>query len=490
MTTMRAGLGFATLMLAMQFAWAQGGGSSGGPATTVREAAQKAVVSNPEVQARWHTFLAASEEQDIARGGYLPRLDLSAGAGRERQTDPGLTDRDYNRSNAGLTLTQMLWDGLSTRNEVARLGYTKLARYYEVLDASENTALEALRAYEDVLRYRELVRLAQDNYVQHKQTFDQIEQRVQAGVGRRVDLEQASGRLALAESNLLTEAANLHDVSARYLRVVGELPAERLSPSPLLKEGIPPAVGEALRLAYEASPAFNAALENVRAAQAQVQQRRSRYQPRVDLRARGDRGRNIDGIDGRSTNEVVELVLNYNLFNGGADRAAVRESAERLNLARDLRDRSCRDLRQTLSIAFNDVRRLQEQLRFLDQHQLSIAKAREAYRRQFDLGQRTLLDLLDTENEYFQARRAYVNGLHDMAIAHGRTLAGMGRLLPTLQVSRPDLPSAAQIGQDREATDPATACPPEAPVMEEPDRAALLRRAMEGARPANTPERR
>jgi len=67
-----------------------------------------------------------------------------------------------------------------------------------------------------VLRYRELSTLAQENFAQHEQVFNQIQQRVQAGVGRRVDLEQAGGRLALAQSNLLTDASNLHDVSARY----------------------------------------------------------------------------------------------------------------------------------------------------------------------------------------------------------------------------------------------------------------------------------
>lgn len=83
-----------------------------------------------------------------------------------------------------------------------------------------------------------------------------------------------------------------------------------------------------------------------------------------------------------------------------------------------------------MSIAWKDIHTLQRQLGYLDHHQLAIAKAREAYRKQFDIGQRTLLDLLDTENEYFQSRRAYTNAQFDHAIAHARTLAGMGKLLP------------------------------------------------------------
>ncbi|MDY0013010.1 MAG: TolC family outer membrane protein [Rhodocyclaceae bacterium] len=457
--------------------------ASTAPAATVREAAQKAVLTNPEVQARWHLFLSAAQEQEVARGGYLPRVDLSAGVGREHQHDPGLGDRDYTRRGATLSLSQMVYDGFATASEVSRLGHAKLTRYYELMDASEGAALEAARAYGDVLRYRELVKLAQDNYVQHKQVFDQIAERVKAGVGRRVDLEQASGRLALAESNLLTEASNLHDVSARYQRIVGEVPAAALPPLELGREGIPPAVAEALRQAYTGSPAYAAAAENVRAAQAELEGRRSRFQPRVDLRARQDVGQNIDGVDGHSNTRVVELVLNYNLFNGNADKAALGQYAERLNAARDQRDKSCRDIRQTLSIAHNDVQRLEEQLRYLDQHQLAIAKARDAYRKQFDIGQRTLLDLLDTENEYFQARRAYISAVFDQTIAKVRTLAGMGRLLPTLKVSRGDLPSLASLGQAPEEVDAATACPAEAPGMIQIDKEAILAEALKNAPP-------
>ena len=451
------------------------------PVLNVRDAAQKAIVTNPEVEAKWHAFRAAMNEQDVARGGYLPRVDLSAGIGRERLDAPGGSVLNYTRSGTTLSLTQMLYDGFATRSEVARLGYAKLTRYYEVLDAAESTALEAVRAYEDILRYRELMNLARENYVQHKFLFDQIMERVQAGVGRRVDLELASGRLALAESNLLTEATNLHDVSARYLRIVGETPADNLSPANLSTRNVPPAIAEALKLAYEGNPAFNAAIENIRAAKSELDGKDAPFQPRVDFRARQDLTDNYLGVEGQRTQQVVELVLSYNLYKGGSDTAAKRQYNERLNLAKDLRDKSCRDIRQTLTIAHNDITRLEEQLRYLNQHQLATSKAREAYRSQFDIGQRTLLDLLDTENEYFQAKRAYTNAQHDQIIAKARTLAGMGRLLQALEISRDTMPTLEEIGQDRVGIDPDSACPAAAPAMTAFDKQAILDEALKAS---------
>jgi len=449
----------------------------------LRDAAQKAVVTNPEVQASWHAFRAAEAEQRVARGGYFPQLDLSAGVGRERLKRPGSSTDEFARNSAVLSLNQMVYDGFFTRGEVGRLGYAKLARYYELVEVSEGAALEAVRAYSDVLRYRELVRLAQENYVQHRQIHDQIGERAGAGVGRRVDLEQAAGRLALAESNLLTEVSNLHDVSARYLRIVGEVPPGELAPlAPQASLGnLPASTGEALRDAFVSSPALNAAVENVRAGQAQIESRRAAFQPRLDLRARQSLDRNFEGVSGVTRDGVVELVASYNLYRGGADQARLRQSAEALDQARDLREKACRDLRQTLSIAYNDVQRLVEQLRYLDQHQLSIEKARGAYRNQFDIGQRTLLDLLDTENEYFEARRAYVNASYDQLIAQARALNGMGRLMTALAVAREDLPAAGEIGQDRSGIDPASVCPPESPQPLVIDKDALLAEAMRAA---------
>lgn len=437
------------------------------------QAARKAVASNPEVQARWHGFLAAGNERDVARGGYFPQLDLRGSVGRESRVTPTLGNLGtYNFDGVQLTLNQMLFDGLFTPNEVKRLGYAKLTRYYELAEASETAALEAVRAYADVVRYRELVEAAKKNYADHKQTAGQVEERASAGVGRRVDVEQAVGRLALAESNLLTELTNLHDVSARYLRIVGEKPPAELPKLPdQFKIGTMPASTEVLmREGLPGSPTINAAFENVRAFRTAIDTRKSAYMPRLDLRGYMTRDHNALGAFGNTRVNGVELVLNYNLFRGGADMARERQAVDLHEQARDLKEKACRDVRQTLSIAFSDVRSLNEQLRYLDQHRLSTEKAHEAYRQQFEIGQRTLLDLLDSQNEFFQATRAYLNAHYNHIVAQARTLSGMGQLVPVLNVTRGDVPSPQDAGQDRAGLDPSELCPMEESVVDSMDK--------------------
>lgn len=442
-----------TLAMAPVAAWAEVG--------TLKDAVQQAVLKNPEVLTRWHGFKAATENIDAVKGGYRPTVDLTADIVRERQHSPTIQD-SYTRNAASLILNQMLFDGHFTRNQVAKFNYAQRVRYDELLDTAETTALEAMRAYTDVLRYRKLHQLAVENYAHHRKVFEQIQQRVKSGVGRQVDFEQASGRLALAESNLLTEDSNLHDVSARYQRIVGTLPPENMADLPDMTAGIPASSDAALRAAYGQNPALAAAQENIVAAQSDAKIRHAKFLPRIDLRAQEDVGRNLGGIRGNANTTNIGLLLNYNFYNGGADKATERQYWEQVNVAKDMRDKTCRDIRQTLYIAYNDVKRLKEQMGYLEQHMLSQQKAITAYYKQFDIGQRTLLDLLDSENEVFQAKRAYQNAYYDYLFALGRSHAAMGDLVKSLEVRQLDTTALVQANEVA-AFDPDTACPIEAP---------------------------
>lgn len=424
----------------------------------LRDAVAKAVLQNPEVKLRYHTYLSTGHDLRAVEGGFLPRVDLEAFAGRESRKTPLSPTEDYDHSGASLQIRQLLFDGFATRNDVRRLSHFRQNRYYEFLAAADDIALEATRAYIDVLRFRRLSELARDNFVIHRDLHRQLAEKTAAGVGRRVDLEQAAGRLALAESNWLTEAGNLHDVSARYTRIVGEAPPPVLAKLADLTPGLPRGV-EVMETAVRSNPNFLAAVASVRTARADAQIRTGTHWPSLELRARTSHDRNQDGLSGTSRDNVVQLVMNYNLYKGGTDSARIRQFAEQLNAAYNLRDKACRDVQQTMQIAWNDMQRLQDQINLLEQYELSTAKARDAYRQQFDIGQRSLLDLLDTENELFSARRTLSSAEHDLQLAVARSLAASGRLLPSLEV-RHLIEGGPETGPGTQPDDDALLCDP------------------------------
>lgn len=449
-----------------------------GGVSSMKDAAQLAVLKSPEVLSRWHAFREAEEEVGVARGGFLPRVDLSAGTGQNERKQSELNiDQSYSGSESSLSLRQMLFDGFATSNEVKRLGRAKLVRYFELLDASENVALEAARAYLDVQRFRAQVALAEDNYIQHQAAHEQLKKRAQSGVGKRVDVDQAASRLALADVNLTTAYANLHDVTARYVRIVGQAPAKDLPPPTQLAQSFPANADAALGVALKSNPALRASVENIEASQYDLDARRAAFMPKFDLVARRDDYSNYEDAGARDDTRL-EVRMNFNLFNGGSDAARSRQYRERKNVALDLREKACRDLRQTLSIAYNETQRLNDQLSYIALQVALVEKTRTAYRDQFNIGQRTLLDLLNTQNEYFDARRSQVNAEADLSIAYLRSYAGMGNLLERLGLKRVD---ADNVVPDDELTpvDLAQMCPPTLPVDTALDREALNRKARE-----------
>ncbi|HPI61096.1 MAG TPA: TolC family outer membrane protein [Zoogloea sp.] len=429
---------------------------------TLPDAIEKAVLRNPEVLARLHNYQASDAERDVARGGLFPRIDLQGYTGRERRETPTSPSDTYTRPGYQLQLRQLLFDGFATGNEVKRLGFARAVRYFELLGTTDEIAYEAARAYLDVQRYRDLSKLAQENWAIHKETVDQIERRVKAGVGRRVDLEQAFGRLALAQSNWLTESSNLHDVSQRYQRVVGEAPADKLEASPALGQQLP-VEKDLLRQAINDNPSFRAAVANIRSSRANIDVQRANNLPTVEFRASTGMDKNLLGVTGETNSTALQVLLNWNLYKGGSDEARIRQSHEQLYNATDLRDKACRDVRQQTAIAWNDVKKLKEQLVYLEQHQLSTEKARDAYRQQFDIGQRSLLDVLNTENELFDAKRATVRARYDLTQAELRVLTQTHRILPAVQLTSVAKTAPEEAGVTDPAQDDVVHCSTELP---------------------------
>lgn len=449
------------------------GQSSAEALVPLKQMVEKVISSNPEVQARYHDYLGAGYEQDVVKGGFLPKADIVSTYRDQEEMDGGISKRigtAVPRSNNELVLRQMIFDGFATSSEVNRLGHAKRVRFYELQAAMQDTTLEFMRSYIDTLRYRQLSDYAKTNYVVHRQLFDRIKERVDAGVARKVDLEQASGRLALAESNLLTESTNLHDVTARMQRLMGELPPATLEQPEFYKAGAEPTATDALRVAYLHNPNILSTSEDIQAAKDEVKTREAKYMPRLDLQARKNLGTSSDGRNSTSAADLLELTMNFNLFNGGSDKALVSQTIEKMNSATDQRDKACVDTRQLVTIAYNDIVQLKEQMEYRDRHQKAIENARGAYRKQFDIGQRTLLDLLDTENEYFQARRAYSNTEYDIQTAYTRLYASQGELLNKIGSTRQGLPEV-----NREAyMDGANVCQAVAATQVNVDKEALL----------------
>jgi len=393
----------------------------------------------PDIRAAQANRRAAAELVDQARGAYFPSADLLLGTGREETDSPGTRfagqEAHLNRRESELTVTQLLFDWGATEGQVRRFAERADGANYQVASAGEAVALRAGLAYLEVLRLRGQIAFAQDSVAAHERTVRQVDTLVERGAGRRSDLQQAAGRLALAQNQLAQLRGQLTQAEAAYRHVVGEMPGALARPE--LADRLPQNIDRAIEDAVAAHPTVLVAEREHSAAQADRDSARGRMAPRINLEGGVARNNNIDGVRGLNEERFLMLRLRSNLFRGGSDLARVREAEARVeeasaNLGRARNDVE-RELRQAwASLAANRVR-----LPDLERHAELSVQVVEAYRAQFGIGQRSLLDVLNAEAELYNARGDALNGQVAVTADEIRVLAGVGTLVSALGVASP-----------------------------------------------------
>ncbi|KTC39554.1 MAG: TolC family outer membrane protein [Pseudomonas sp.] len=412
-------------------------------AQTLPEAMQKALDVHPEIQAGVNSRLAADYQLKAAKGGYLPRVDMLAGYGREGTDNPttraGTGSNHWEsmtRGESSLRLQQMVFDGFATSSEVGRQQATVNSRAYSLLGTSERTGLTVAQVYLDVLTRRQFVQLAEDNLRNHERIYDQIKLRTQRGVGSGADLDQAEARLAQARNNLITEQTNLADAQTNYLSAVGQLPDQLERPGNYMAM-MPATLDEARRQMLENSPILRSAESDIVAAEKQYEAAKSAFYPRFDAELGRTADNDLDGQNGHNNEWQAMLRMRFNLFAGGSNKADLESKAYQSNQALDIRNNALRVLNEELGLAWNAMNNANAQVPIAQEYVDRSTAVRTAYQKQFSLGERTLLDLLDSENELFTASRRLAEIKNIQLFTHYRIKATIGELLKSQGVVAP-----------------------------------------------------
>lgn len=411
-------------------------------AETLPEAMQKAMDVHPEIQAGVNNRLSADYQLKAAKGGYLPRVDILAGYGREG-TDSVTTRaggvNNYNTLNRGessVNVSQMVFDGFATSSEVGRQQANVNSRAYSLLGTSERTALTVAQVYLDVLTRREMVRLAEENLHSHERIYDQITLRTNRGVGRAADLDQAEARLAQARNNLITEQTNLADAQTGYLSAVGEMPDQLVQPQGFVAL-LPANLNEARQQLIDNSPILRSAESDIVAAEKQYDAAKSAFYPRFDAELGRSANNDVDGLDGHTNEWQAMLRMRFNVFNGGSNKADLESKSYQTTQALDIRNNALRQLNEELGLAWNAYNNATAQVPIAQTYVDHSVIVRTAYQKQFSLGERTLLDLLDSENELFTAQQRLAQVKNLQLFTQYRIKATMGELLKSQGVVAP-----------------------------------------------------
>ncbi|ANW23018.1 agglutination protein [Vibrio coralliilyticus] len=403
---------------------------------TLEQAVALTIASNPNVKASYNEYMSKLYDAEASSGAYLPSIDLDAGVGYEQVDLASGTENELTRKEATLSLTQLIWDGSATLNDMDRTAADAESVRFQLLADSQDIALEVTNIYLDATKAYEVLALSESNLAVHKEIYTDIKKRVESGIGSTADLSQVEARLAKAHGNLLAAQNNLYDVHTQFKRIVGQAPQGLIFPR-ADENAIPFSVDEALDLAIKNHPVIKVAQADVDSARFQYEQTKGENYPTLSIEANQIWRDDAGGIRGGSNESSAMLRMRYNLYNGGADSDRTESAAYQLNKAKDFRDRTFRSLEEGLRLSWSALDLTLQQKEFLADHVDSASDTVIAYEKQYKLGKRTLLDLLNTENELFEARKDYLDAKYDEQYAKYRVMNATGGLLAALRVDTP-----------------------------------------------------
>jgi adhesin transport system outer membrane protein len=425
------------------------GSPAGAEPFSINDALKQAALTNPGVGEASANRRATESELRQTQSTLLPQVRLEARYGPEKfdqsasivsgtaQPIPAQGAGPWrNGSQESAVVRQILFDGFASIHDIWRQSARVNAAAFRVKERTELIALDAAEAYVDVVRYMRLVELGQQNVANHERIFANVNSRFSGGRAGEGDLEQARERVENARASLAEFRKSLDDARAKYRKVVGLEPYNVRFPGPL--GGMPASRDEALAVAVRFNPTILAAQADVDAAKHAFRVTDGAFVPNISLEGRATHNDNTYPYLGITHDDYSgKVVMSWDIFRGGQDVWRRSEMAERHTEATMRHARLQRDALESIDKAWSARTITATRVAALTRQLQADRKTIAAFDKEYELGQRSLIDLLNAQNQYFNAAVSLTSSRGVIVFADYQLLAAMGTLLEYLKAPPP-----------------------------------------------------
>jgi len=325
-------------------------------AFTLEEAIGVALESNPEIGQAIENREAIEFELRQAKGLYLPSVDLEASAGVRRLDNTSrraldIDDDSLYPTEAGVVVTQTLFDSGARRAELNRQASRVDGASFRVLERSEFIALTVVQDYLEYMLQASIVGQSKDNLAFHQSMLGDITRGIEGGALDEADRQQVEERLYSARSRVLESSEELENAKIRFYKTVGKPLTNPRKPGSVAGS-LPRSLDEAIGLARQNNPRVHMANADIDAASALVDAARAEFGPKVIAEGRARAGNDIDGDDGDTNDLQARVVLRWNLYRGGIDKANEQEQIRRASEQRLVLHQVYREIEEAVRISW------------------------------------------------------------------------------------------------------------------------------------------
>ncbi len=382
---------------------------------------------------------AVDESVPQALSGYRPRVNATADVGRQYQeslqvnrTRPSVDGRlkssdAFSPRGVGLQVDQTLFNGFRTENATRAAESRVLGARETLRNTEQNVLLNAATAYMNVLRDTALLNLQRNNVEVLEEQLRQTRDRFKVGEVTRTDVAQSEARLAQARSQASVAEGNLKASIATYRQRVGVEP-KRLSPAQPIERLLPKTIEAAVQVSQTEHPAIIASLHGVDQQQLQVKVVESELYPQVTLSGTVAKRWESQQSDSELYSASVVARLTVPIYEGGQVYSRVREAKQTLGERRIQVDQQRDVVRQAVIASWSGLVSAKAQIAAAQAQVQAAEIALAGVREEAKVGQRTTLDVLNSQQELLNARVNLVTAQRDRVVASYSVLASIGRL--------------------------------------------------------------
>ena len=400
-------------------------------ALDLNQAVMQTLKNNPSIKERLKNYNSVKEDVNYADSAYLPTLNVSMSKGKQKAKSAGAdstTPKQLNVSQRSIDLSYNLFNGYkdhyTSKQQLARLK----SAAYSYLEKANQTLLRLIEQYINIARHKELILVEQDNIKMDERIYDNMLGKQKQGLQRLSDLKEARSKLALAYTNHLSEENNVQDTLVSLHKYLGRYVRLEEIKTPSFEEQLPNSIEEITQISLKTNPSIKVAVFERLAAMNEYKATKSSYLPKVNLEVSDSTSTNISGIQGESENFSTMVVLSYNLYNGSADSAMAQKKVSEMHMKDQDLHKIKRDVIEKVQLAWNAFRITSKQAVFIRWYVQSSKDKLNSYYKEFNIGRRSLIDLLGASDDYNNARRKMINTKYDLMYSRFRLLESMGDL--------------------------------------------------------------
>jgi adhesin transport system outer membrane protein len=403
-------------------------------AFSLQEGTKEIITTHPVVLERLHNYRATLEDLRTTEAQFLPTLDYTGTVAREKTKAPATNQESvsFTAYEHSLQLTQNLFNGFGSIYEADYNKARIVSASYHYVENVNDLAFSFVTAYVNAIKARDILTIAKANVKYNEEITLKVQKLFDAGLTTRSEFEKADTLLSLAKSNFVVAQNNSDDALFNLERVYGKRVAIEDLESVSFEGALPDSLESMREYARLHNPSVLVSHYNIKAASAQKKAAYKGYYPSIDAFARQSWASDIGGQSGDDDRTKLGLTLSYNLYRGGADQALIQKSLSKINQESELQRDTLRKLDDQGSLSWAARKNRTTHLEDLKKYEASSKKTIELFQREYDLGRRTLLDLLTAQSDHIAAQTQIVRAENDLLLAHFRIQDAMGNMVSTL----------------------------------------------------------